>query len=136
VRLIEQFAAATAGRVTEVFVSSATMERYGATLDAVLAARDDGAFFCFIDADIVAKGPFIRTFVDTLDYGCAGVTSGKGVWTDDVVVPAGHPGCLASASTLGAATCSEALISRCTGARPCRRRSPVGGLGSAQRVAI
>jgi hypothetical protein len=92
VRLIEEFAAATAGRVTEVFVSSTTMERYGATLDALLAARDDGAFFCFVDPDILAKGPFLRTFVDTLDDGCAGVTSGKGVWTDDVVVPAGHPG--------------------------------------------
>jgi hypothetical protein len=91
VRLMEQSAAAS-DRVVEVFVSSTTMERHGASLDAVLKARDDGEFFCFVDPDILAERPYLPTFVEALDEGCAGVTSGKGIWTDDVVVPAGHPG--------------------------------------------
>ena len=92
VGLMEQFAAAHADRVIEVFVSSASMEAHGTALDAVLHARDDGEFFCFADPDILAEGPYVRPFSDALDDGFAGVTSGKGVWTDDVVVPAGHPG--------------------------------------------
>jgi hypothetical protein len=91
VRLMEEFAA-SAGTVVEVFVSSATIERHGDALDAVLAARDDGEFFCFADPDILAEGPYLREFADALGSGCAAVTSGKGVWTDDVVVPPGHPG--------------------------------------------
>jgi hypothetical protein len=92
VRLMEEFAATAADRVTEIFVSSATMNRHGAALDAVLDARDDGEFFCFVDPDILAERPYLPKFAAALDEGCAGVTSGKGVWTDDVVVPPGHPG--------------------------------------------
>jgi hypothetical protein len=92
VRHMEEFAAAADGRVTEVFISSTTIDRHGQALDAVLLARDDGEFFCFVDPDILARGRYLEPFADALDAGCAGVTSGKGVWTDDVVVPAGHPG--------------------------------------------
>jgi hypothetical protein len=92
VRLMEDFAATTDGRVVDIFVSSTTMGRHGAALDAAFEARDDGEFFCFVDPDILAERPYLRTFVDALGGGCAGVTSGKGVWTDSVVVPAGHPG--------------------------------------------
>jgi hypothetical protein len=92
VQLMEELTATADGRVTEVFVSSTTMDRHGAALDAVLAARDDGEFFCFVDPDILAERPYLREFADALDKGFAAVTSGRGVWTDDVVVPAGHPG--------------------------------------------
>jgi hypothetical protein len=92
VRFMEEFAATMAGRVLEVFVSSTTMGRHGAALDVVLEARDDGEFFCFVDPDILAERPYLREFAAVLDDGCAGVTSGKGVWTDSVVVPPGHPG--------------------------------------------
>jgi hypothetical protein len=92
VRLMEEFAASSGGRVTEVLVSSTAMDRHGAALDAVLETRDDGEFFCFVDPDILAERPYLREFADALDGGCAAVTSGRGVWTDDVVVPAGHPG--------------------------------------------
>ena len=92
VGLMEEFAGASAGRVVEVFVSSDKIDRHGAALDAVLAARDDGAFFCFVDPDILAERSYLREFADVLDGGCAAVTSGKGVWSDDDVVPAGHPG--------------------------------------------
>jgi hypothetical protein len=92
VRLMESFAAASDRRVIDVFVSSATMDRHGAALDAVLAARNDGEFFCFVDPDILAERPYLPEFAEALEGGCAGVTSGKGVWTDDVVVPPNHPG--------------------------------------------
>jgi hypothetical protein len=92
VELMREFASAHADRVVEVFVSSTSMARHGAALDTVLAARDDGEPFCFLDPDIVAEGPFVREFADALDGRCTGVTSGKGVWNDDVTVPAGHPG--------------------------------------------
>jgi hypothetical protein len=92
VRLMREFAASADGRVTEVFVSSTTMERHGAALDAVLAARHDGEFFCFVDPDILAERPYLPEFAEALDGGCAAVTSGKAVWTDEVAVPPGHPG--------------------------------------------
>jgi hypothetical protein len=92
VGLMEDFAATSAGRVVEVFVSSEIIDRHGAALDTVLAARDDGEFFCFVDPDILAERPYLQGFADALASGCAAVTSGKAVWTDNVVVPAGHPG--------------------------------------------
>jgi hypothetical protein len=92
VRMMKEFAAAHAERVVEVFVSSTAMERHGAALDAVLEARDDGDYFCFVDPDIVAERPFIRSFADALENGCAGVTSGRGIWNNDVTVPPGHRG--------------------------------------------
>jgi hypothetical protein len=92
VRLMEEFVSTSDGRVVEIFVPSATIQRHGVALDAVLRARDDGEYFCFVDPDILAEGPYLRAFADALDAGTAGVTSGKGVWTDDVLVPAGHPG--------------------------------------------
>jgi hypothetical protein len=92
VRMMEEFAASTAGRVIEVFVSSTAIDRHGAAIDSVLEARDDGEFFCFVDPDILAERPYLGEFADALDAGCAAVTSGKAVWIDDVVVPAGHPG--------------------------------------------
>jgi hypothetical protein len=92
VRHMEEFARTRPDRVIEVFESSTIMRRHGAALDAVFEARDDGEFFCFVDPDILAERPYLGEFADRLDEGCAGVTSGKGVWTDSVVVPEGHPG--------------------------------------------
>ena len=91
-QLMEEFAASAAGRVIEVFVSSMAIDRHGAAIDAVLGARDDGEVFCFVDPDILAAGPYLAEFANALDSGCAAVTSGRGIWTDDVVVPPGHPG--------------------------------------------
>jgi hypothetical protein len=92
VTLMEEFGEAHADRVAEVVVTSTSMERHGAALDKVFASRDDGEYFCFVDPDIVAEGPFLGDFAAALADGCAGVTSGRGVWTDDVTVPRGHPG--------------------------------------------
>jgi hypothetical protein len=90
--LMKQFAATHGDRVVEVFVSSASMQRHGLALDGVLEARDDGDFFCFVDPDILAERPFLGEFGEALERGCAGVTSGKGIWTDDATVPEGHLG--------------------------------------------
>jgi hypothetical protein len=65
-------AAAHADRVMEVFVSSASMERHGTALDAVLQARDDGDHFCFVDPDIIAEAPFLEPFAAALDEGGRG----------------------------------------------------------------
>ena len=92
VDLMRQFAASHADRVVEVFVSSWSMDRHGDALDSVLEQRDDGEHFCFVDPDILAEGPFLPEFVEALEGGCAGVTSGKGIWNDDPTVPPGHPG--------------------------------------------
>jgi hypothetical protein len=92
VRLMERFAERSRGRVVEVLVTSPTMVNHGAALDTVRGCRDDGDFFCFIDPDILARGPFVSAFADALGASCTGVTSGRGVWVDDTRVPPGHPG--------------------------------------------
>lgn len=90
---MEHFAAAHPERVVEVLdVSSPQMIPHGKAIDRVLELRDDGELFCLIDPDIKARGPFLAEFAERLDGGCAGVSSGRGVWTDSDVVPEGHPG--------------------------------------------
>jgi hypothetical protein len=90
--LMERFADRHPGRIVEVLETSVAMVNHGAALDAARETRDDGEFFCFVDPDILARGPFLREFADALDGGCAGVTSGRGIWVDDDKVPPGHPG--------------------------------------------
>jgi hypothetical protein len=91
IELMEQFRARQPDRVVEVLEVSDTMVGHGAALDLVRAQRDDGPFFCTIDPDILARGPFLAPFADALTR-CAAITSGRGVWRDDDVVPRGHPG--------------------------------------------
>lgn len=88
---MEAFAERHPGRVVEVIETSKEMGAHGVALDTAFDARDDGEFFCTIDPDILATGPFVRDFAARLDT-CAGVTSGRGVWVDDDVVPEGHKG--------------------------------------------
>jgi len=89
--LMEHFAEQYADRVLDVFESSNAMHAHGVALDAAFDRYDDGESFCFIDPDILARAPFVSAFAPSLDLH-AGVTSGKGVWNDDVVVPVGHGG--------------------------------------------
>jgi hypothetical protein len=91
VELMERFRAKRPERVVEILETSARMRPHGFSLDRVRTLRDDGEFFCFVDPDILAQGPFLAPFVDALET-CAGITSGRGVWRDDDVVPVGHPG--------------------------------------------
>jgi hypothetical protein len=90
--LMEEFAARQPERVVEVFTACDEMQAHGIALDAALRDRDDGEFFCFIDPDIMALGPFVADFAARLEDGCAGVTSGRGVWRDDDMLPEGHVG--------------------------------------------
>lgn len=91
--LMEAFADAHPGRVVEItVVSDDAMITHGAALDHVLATRDDGDYFCLIDSDIAASGPFVERFATRLADGVAGITSGRGIWSENTVVPEGHVG--------------------------------------------
>lgn len=90
--LMEEFREQHADRVLEVLVVGDKMEAHGVALDAALEQRHDGDFFCFIDPDILARGPFVADFARRLTDGCVGVTSGRGVWRDDDVLPEGQLG--------------------------------------------
>jgi hypothetical protein len=92
IELMEQVAAAHPDRVVEVLDVSTEMVAHGVALDRVRAQRDDGPWFCLIDPDIKANAPFLPRFIDLLADGCAAVTSGKEVWSDDNLVPVDHPG--------------------------------------------
>jgi hypothetical protein len=93
IALMEQFAAKYPDQIVELFEASAgRMVGHGDALDTVRAVRDDGTYFCFIDPDILARGPFVAEFAQQLDGSCAAITSGRGVWCESTVIPAGHPG--------------------------------------------
>lgn len=89
---MEDFRARHPERVVEVLdVSPGEMVAHGVALDRVRAQRHDGQHFCLIDPDIKANGPFARKYTALLaDH--AAVTAGKEVWSDDNLVPDGHPG--------------------------------------------
>ena len=88
---MERFRAKRPDRVVEILETSTKMENHGAALDAVRRLRDDGEFFCTIDPDILAQGPFLAPFAEALES-CAAITSGRGVWRDDDLLPVGHLG--------------------------------------------
>ena len=89
---MEQFAREHDDQIVEVLdVSPETMVGHGEALERVLARRDDGAWFCFVDADIKARGPWLEAFIELLDDVDV-VSSGKEVWTDDNVVAEEHLG--------------------------------------------
>jgi hypothetical protein len=92
ITLMEEFAGKHADRIVEVFVAAPTMEAHGVALDMVRAERDDGDYFCLIDPDIIATAPFVGEFSAALAGGCSGVTSGRGVWNDDLRPPEGSFG--------------------------------------------
>ncbi len=92
VALIRAFAQRRPDRVVEVFEVTDKMQAHGVALDAAFDQRYDGDYFCFIDPDIMASGPFVHDFAVRLDDGCAGVSSGQGVWRDDSVLPEGQLG--------------------------------------------
>ena len=90
--LMEKFRAQHPDRVVEVLKVRDRMEGHGVALDATYDQRDDGEYFSLIDADILARGPFLQGFVDRLRDGNAAVTSGRGIWLDDDVLPKGRTG--------------------------------------------
>jgi hypothetical protein len=92
VTLLRTFADVFPGRVVEVFEACERMQAHGVALERVLVERDDDGFFAMSDPDILAGGPFVADFAERLEYGAAGVTSGRGIWRDDSYVPEGHPG--------------------------------------------
>ena len=91
VALMERFAERHP-RVVDVLDVSTEMVAHGVALDRVRARRDDGELFCLIDPDIKANAPFVPEFAQLLADGAAIVTSGTEVWSDDNMIPVGHPG--------------------------------------------
>lgn len=92
VALMGRFAEAHSDRVVEVMnVSDGSMVSHGEALDIVYRQRHDGEFFCFVDADIKARAPFLAEFSELLTEHEA-VTSGAEIWTDENVVPDDHIG--------------------------------------------
>lgn len=88
---MERFADLHSDAIVEVLDVSSEMVAHGVALDEVLRIRDDGELFCLVDADIRASAPFLDLFTSEL-ASCAAVTSGREVWNDDNVVPAGALG--------------------------------------------
>ena len=92
IREMEEFAAAYPDRVVELMECPyGWMVPHGPALDLALDNRDDGEFFCFIDADIKASGPFLGDFLDRLGSLDA-LTSGVEVWTDVNTLREEEPG--------------------------------------------
>jgi hypothetical protein len=91
IEVMEAFRSRRPDRVVEVLEVGETMVPHGVALDRVKARCDDGPFFCTIDPDILATVPFLDFFAGALQR-CDAITSGRGVWCDDDVVPMGHPG--------------------------------------------
>ncbi len=79
-------------RIIEVLdVTDDRMVGHGLALHRALEVRDDGEYFCFVDADIAASKPFVSDFSEILrNYDV--LSSGAEVWTDDNVVPENHLG--------------------------------------------
>lgn len=89
---IRAFAATHTDRVVEVIECPYSwMVPHGTALDVAFNDCNDGEYFCFIDADIKARGPFLRDFLDTLADADA-LTSGVEVWTDVNTLTVGEPG--------------------------------------------
>ena len=92
VELMADAAGASGGRIVEALVvSTDDMLRHGDALDLVRTWRDDGDFFCLMDPDILATGPFLARFHERLAHNDV-VTSGTEVWSADNLVPQGHLG--------------------------------------------
>lgn len=92
VELMADYQSRRPDRVIEVFTACEGMEAHGVALDEVRRVRDDGEYFCFADPDILALGSFLPEFTRRLEQGCDAVTSGRGVWRDDDVLPQGQLG--------------------------------------------
>ncbi len=86
------FAAERPDRIVEVLECPyGWMVPHGTALDVAFDQRHDGEFFCFIDADIKARGPFVADFLRSLENADA-LTSGVEVWTDVNTLRPEEPG--------------------------------------------
>ncbi len=92
IAMMERFQARFPDRIVEVLVACEAMEAHGVALDVVRDQRDDGEYFGLIDPDILVSGPFVADFAERLEYGAAGVGSGRGIWRDDSYLPEGQAG--------------------------------------------
>lgn len=92
IALMEDYRRMMPERVCEVLVARDEMGAHGVALDAAFHQCDDGEYFSLIDPDIAASGPFVADFAERLEYGAAGVGSGRGIWRTDSYIPEGQAG--------------------------------------------
>ena len=116
IELMERFATSQPDRVTDVLVVRDEMGAHGVALDAALDRRDDGEFFCFIDPDILARGPFVADFAAACTTGPSASPRAAGCGVTTTSARRGRWGSRASTSTPRMASCSAAHTSRCTAA--------------------
>jgi hypothetical protein len=83
---MRDFAADVGARVSVLALSDPAMLPHGVALDEIYAATDDGDYFCFVDSDVKATGPFMALFVELLTRADL-VTSCSVAWSDDAVLP-------------------------------------------------
>jgi hypothetical protein len=85
-REMRSFATDAGARTTVFALSGSSMVPHGVALDQIYAATDDGDFFCFVDSDVKATGPFMDLFLALLTRADL-VTSCSVAWSDDTVLP-------------------------------------------------
>jgi hypothetical protein len=85
-REMRGFATDAGARVAVLELSGSSMVPHGVALDEIYAATDDGDFFCFVDSDVKATGPFMELFLELLNRADL-VTSCSVAWSDDAVLP-------------------------------------------------
>lgn len=88
VAAVRAFAARRADRIDSFVADDTAMLPHGAVLEAIWSAHDDGAHFCFIDSDVVARGPFVGEILELRAHHDV-VTTGDVAWVDDRLLPAG-----------------------------------------------
>jgi hypothetical protein len=88
VNAIAEYADRRPGRVEACRLSTDTMVPHGVALDELFDTYDVGAYFCFIDTDVKARGPFLAAFLAELRRHTV-VTSGRVAWADDATLPPG-----------------------------------------------
>jgi len=84
----EAIAAAAAARIDAYTLPGDGVVPHGRALTHLFDTFADGENFCFVDSDVLARGPWIAFLLDALD-GHAAVTSCDVAWTDDNVLPEG-----------------------------------------------
>ena len=85
---MRELESASSGRIVVFRGASEAMVPHGVALDEIYAAHDDGDYFAFMDSDVLAKAPFMETFVQLLGAHDV-VTSCNPAWSDDTILPAG-----------------------------------------------
>lgn len=81
-------AAAATAQIDVTVLPGTGVRTHGEALTSLFDHFDDGGYFCFVDSDVLARGPWVPFLLAALGDRVA-VTSGDVAWTDDTVLPPG-----------------------------------------------